>query len=443
MEILSRIRTALEKLFYRGFGVVEVKLKGVYIAILFAFFILLITGGTASAENVVYEGDIEEGQAYQLNNYVIDFTDIFPEANTVSYYVYEKDKEITNGLLDVNESAEFDFEEEGKVQLRVKSIHSGTTPSATIEITMSNYDTEDLFVNRVIEGGRSDATYAGDPELVITKNVDKSEIEVGETITVTVKARNTGNDTANNVSFTDPKQEHFVLEETIFEISSAIPEINYGESVPETLVYMYKLKAIDAGIFELKAVNASYTNSAGKVYQSSSNTPLINVSEGNKQVANVEATMSIGASSIERNQETNSTVVLKNTGNAPAEAVRFDIFIPEGLEYAGGEGIENVGGNPRIYLETLQPNNDKEFTYNLKGKEVGTYNVSSRLSYEYSDRINPEKIKEKNESAGFTINVKEGKFDFILKNPLYIIIPLVILAAIGFHLYRRHREYKY
>lgn len=419
------------------------KLKGNYIVILIAFFILLIYGSTASAETVVYEGDVEEGQAYQLNNYVIEFTDIFPEANTVSYYVYEKDKEITNGLMDVNETAEFDFEDEGKVQLRVKSIHSGGSPSATIEITISNYNTDELFVNKVIEEGHVDATYAGDPELEITKSIDKSEIEVGETITVTVKAKNTGNDTATNVTFTDPKQEHFVLEETIFEISSTVPEINYGESVPETLVYMYKLKATDAGKFELKAVNASYTNSAGVAYQASSNSPTVNVTEGNKQIADVATTMTMGATSIERNQETNSTIVLKNTGNAPAEAVRFDILIPEGLEYVEGEGIEDVGGTPRIYIESLQPNNDKEFTYNLKGKEVGTYNISSKLSYEYSDGRNPEKIKETNESIGATLNVKEGKFDFILKNPLYIIIPLIILAAIGFHLYRRHREYKY
>lgn len=419
------------------------KLKGNYIVILIAFFILLIYGSTASAETVVYEGDVEEGQAYQLNNYVIEFTDIFPEANTVSYYAYEKDKEITNGLMDVNETAEFDFEDEGKVQLRVKSIHSGGSPSATIEITISNYNTDELFVNKVIEEGHVDATYAGDPELEITKSIDKSEIEVGETITVTVKAKNTGNDTATNVTFTDPKQEHFVLEETIFEISSTVPEINYGESVPETLVYMYKLKATDSGKFELKAVNASYTNSAGVAYEASSNSPTVNVTEGNKQIADVVGTMTMGATSIERNQETNSTIVLKNTGNAPAEAVRFDILIPEGLEYVEGEGIEDVGGTPRIYIESLQPNNDKEFTYNLKGKEVGTYNISSKLSYEYSDGKSPEKIRETNESIGATLDVKEGKFDFILKNPIYIIIPLIILAAIGFHLYRRHREYKY
>ena len=224
------------------------KLKGIYITILFAFLVLLIFGSTASAKTAVYEGDIEEGQAYQLNNYIIEITDIFPEANTASYYVYEKDKEVANGLLDVNESVEFDFEEKGKIQMRLKSVHAGgVLPRATIEITMSNYSAGDLYVNEIVEKGRSEATFAGDPKVVITKSIDKSKIELGEVVTVTVKAKNTGNDTANNVSFTDPKQEHFVLEETIYEVSSAIPKIDYGESIPETLVYIYKLKATDAG----------------------------------------------------------------------------------------------------------------------------------------------------------------------------------------------------
>ena len=421
------------------------KLKGIYITILFAFLVLLISGSTASAKTAVYEGDIEEGQAYQLNNYIIEISDIFPEANTASYYVYEKDKEVANGLLDVNESVEFDFEEKGKIQMRLKSVHAGgVLPRATIEITMSNYSAGDLYVNEVVEKGRSEATFAGDPKVVITKSIDKSKIELGEVVTVTVKAKNTGNDTANNVSFTDPKQEHFVLEETTYEVSGAIPKIDYGESIPETLVYIYKLKATDAGTFKLKAVNASYTNSAGQAYQSSSNTPSINVSEGNKQSANVETAMNVDVSSVERNGEITSTVVLRNTGNAPAQAVRLDILVPEGLEYVeGGEGVETVDGSPRIYIETLQPNNDKEFTYTLKAKEVGTYNISSELSYEYNNGIDKENLKESNKSTTSGINVKEGKFDFLLKNPLYIIIPVLILAAAGVYIYRKHREYRY
>lgn len=417
------------------------KLKWIYITLLFAFFILLISGSTASAKTVVYDGDIKEGQAYQLNNYVIEVTDVFPEANTASFYVYEKDKKIKDGLLSVNKTADFSFEKKGKVEMRLKSIHG---EKATVAITLSNYSTDNLFVNKILEKGRSEAVFAGDPEVVITKSIDKSKIELGENVTVTVKAKNTGNDTANNVTFTDPKQEHFVLEETTYEISSTIPKIEYGESVPETLVYMYKLRATDAGTFELKAVNASYTNSAGQTYQVSSNTPSITVGEANKLRANVETRMNVDSSSVERNGKITSTVVLRNSGNAPAQAVRLDILVPEGLEYVDGEeGIETVNGTPRIYIETLEPNNDKEFTYTLKAKEVGTYNVSSELSYEYNNGLEAQNQKGSNKSTTLSINVKEGKFDFLIRNPLYIVIFTLILAAVGVHIYRRHKEYRY
>jgi len=421
------------------------KLKGINRTVLFAFLILLALGSTASARTTVYDGDIEEGEVYQLNNHVIEVTDIFPEAGTASYYVYERDKQIKTGLLDVNESFEFDFEEGGKIQMRLKSVHTGgVLPRATIEITMSNYNIGDLYVNEVIESGRSKAAFAGDPKLVITKSIDKSEIEAGDVITVTVNARATGNDAAYDVMFTDPKQEHFVLKETTYEVSTRIPEINFGQSVPETLVCIYKLKATEAGTFDLRAVTATYTNSAGQTYESSSNTPTITVLEGDNQRADIEATMNVDISSLRRNEKITSTIIMRNTGNAPAEAVRLDILVPEGMEYVNGdEGIETVGGKPRIYLETLQPNNDKEFSYTLKAKEVGKYTINSELSYEYSNGVDAQNIKQNDTFLTSSISVEEGRLDFLLKNPLYIVIPIIILAAIGVHIYRRHREYKY
>ena len=74
---------------------------------------------------------------------------------------------------------------------------------------------------------------------------------------------------------------------------------------------------------------------------------------------------------------------------------------------------------------------------------MGTYSISSKLSYEYNNGIDAGNVKGSNESVTSSINVKEGKFDFLFKNPLYIIIPVLIIAAIGVHIYRRHKEYKY
>lgn len=422
------------------------KLKNIYMAGLCAFILMLVFCSTVSARTEIYDGDIMEGDGYQLNNYVIEITDVFVDANTASYYVYKRDSLIDQDLLDINETGEFDFEDEGEVQIRLKSVHSGSIlPRATVEITMSNYNSGDLYINEVIDGGHSEATFAGDPDLEITKDVDKSEINVGDSITVTVKAKNTGDDVAQNVIFTDPKQEHFILEETTYEISGNVPEIDYEKSTPETLVYIYTLKATEAGTFELKPVTASYTNSADQSYTATSNTPPITVLEGNKQNASVKVSMSMSSLSVERNGEITSTIVLKNTGNAAAQAVRLDIQVPEGLEYTGGdEGIEVVGGSPRIYLDTLQPNNDKEVSYTLKAKEVGTYSINSELSYEYNNGVDASNLEENSKLESSSISVTKGKYDFLFEQPVYVyVVPVLILAILGIHIYRKHREYKY
>lgn len=422
------------------------KLKKIYIAGLCTFVLLLIFCSTASARTTIYTGDIMEGDGYQLNNYVIEITDVFVDANSVSYYVYKRDSSIDHGLLDVNETGEFDFEDEGEVQIRLKSVHSGSVlPRATVEITMSNYNTGDLYVNGVIDGGHSEATFAGDPELEITKDVDKSKINVGDSITITVKAKNTGDDVAKNVVFTDPKQEHFILEETTYEISGNIPEIDSDKATPETLIYIYTLKATEAGTFELRPVVASYTNSADQSYQSKSNSPSITVLAGNTLNASVQVSMSMSSLSVERNGEITSTIVLKNTGDTAAQAVRLDIQVPDGLEYSGGEeDIEVVSGSPRIYLDTLQPNNDKEVSYTLKAKDVGTYTINSELSYEYNNGVDATNIKESSKLESSSISVTTGKYDFLFELPVYVyIIPLLIIAILGIHIYRKHREYKY
>ena len=147
--------------------------------------------------------------------------------------------------------------------------------------------------------------------------------------------------------------------------------------------------------------------------------------------------MNVDSLSVERNEKIVSNVILRNTGNAPAQAVRVDILLPENFEYVEGEeGIESVGGTPRIYIETLEPNNDKEFTYTLKAKEVGTYNINSKLSYEYNNGIETQNQKVSNNSTTLNIYVKEGKFDFLIKNPLYIVVSTIILAAVSIHIYK-------
>ncbi|MDD4496618.1 MAG: BatD family protein [Methanosarcinaceae archaeon] len=415
-------------------------LKGTITSVLCAFFILLMLNGAASARVEIFDGDIEEGDGYQINNYVIDITDVFVEANTASYYVYEKNTKIETGLLDVNETAEFDFEGEGKLYLRLKSVHGGILPRATVDITLSNFDKSDVYSNKIVDGGHSKASY-GIPDLKITKEIDRNTLNVGESVTVTVKATNVGNDVAKDVIFIDPKQEHFVLEATTYEETS-VDEIDKGESF---LVYIYELKAMEAGDFRLRPITATYKNSVGQSYESGSNTPAVSVEGAGASKANIETAMNVDSRVLERNEKISTTFILKNTGGTTAQAVRLEVQIPEGLEYVSGdEEFEVVGGKPRVYIEALQPGNDKEFGCTLRAKDMGSYTLTGKLSYEYQNGLDSENIEEIEEISVSGISVEKGKYDHLLELPVYVyVIPLLLLAGIGVHFYRKHREYKF
>lgn len=84
---------------------------------------------------------------------------MFVEANTISYYVYERNEKVATGLLDTGEAFEFDFERYGKVRLYLKAVHGGILPSATVEITASGCIPEALYKTGVMDGGHSQAVY--------------------------------------------------------------------------------------------------------------------------------------------------------------------------------------------------------------------------------------------------------------------------------------------
>lgn len=106
--------------------------------------------GSPGFEVSLYRGDIREGDGYRLNNYVIEITDVFVEANSASYYIYERENMVEDGLLEINETVEFDFEGGGKVRMRLLSVDMGDLlPRAIVEITISNYRVSNLYVNEV------------------------------------------------------------------------------------------------------------------------------------------------------------------------------------------------------------------------------------------------------------------------------------------------------
>ncbi len=423
-----------------------IKLNRTFLLVLCSAILLMVLTGSASARVEIYNGTITEGDGYQMNNYVIDVTDVFVSANTASFYVYDKDKKIKSPLLSTNDSFTFDFYG-GEVELKLLSVISGTLPRAKVLITVSNYNIADLYANDIVNGGHNYATYSGTPVIELKKTVDNDNIMVDDIITVTVTAKNTGDDKATNVIFSDPKQEHFILDKSILEQTGPM-SLDIGAS---QTVFVYMLKATEAGTFTLKSSTASFSNSANQAFpQASSTTPTITVTapevqEIPKKNAVLELSTSVDSMTVERNDKITASINIKNTGDAPASAVWIEMIIPQDLEYVSGDSaIDIIGGVPKIYMESFGVQQEKEITYTIKASELGTYTLTTKLSYEYDNGVDVETQKKSTESVTKNIYVQKGKYDELLEQPIYVYaLPLIVIIALGAWIFYRHKQYKF
>ncbi|MFP4655500.1 MAG: BatD family protein [Methanohalobium sp.] len=398
--------------------------------------ILLAAVEGASADFVDTE-EIKSGDGYQINNYVIEVTDVFVEENTASFRVYEENEEIDDPMLDINGSFSFDFEDEGEVEVTLNSVAGGDSPKANVSTELSDYD-KDLHTKEVINGGHAEADFAGTPEINITKTVDNDTVKVGDNIRVRVEAQNTGDDKAIDVDFSNSMQENFVLEETVLEESGPM-SIDEGET--ET-VYIYELSPSKSGDFDLKPTTATFSNEVGQDFpKASSNTPTITVEEAEKNKAELNLNTEADSFTLPRGDTVTSTINIKNTGEASAETLQIDIDIPDGMEYVEGDDeIEIIDGVPKVYMESFGEDKEKEISFTVKANEIGTYNLATQLSF--NNGADDEKVT--NESTTKDIRVKEGKFDFLFSQPIYVyVLPILVILGIGGWIFYKHREYKF
>ncbi|MDO9518329.1 MAG: hypothetical protein Q7J10_09835 [Methanosarcinaceae archaeon] len=402
--------------------------------------------GSASASVEYYEENIIQGDGYQINNYVIDVTDVFLSDKLAVFKVYKNgaDKPIYDKMIGINESFKFALEN-GEIELKLLSVSSGVINRANVLITVKNVD---VYSTGIVNGGHEYATYSGTPVIELTKTVDESNIMIGDIITVTVTAKNTGDDKATNVIFSDPKQEHFILDKNILPEQTGPMSLDIGAS---QTIFVYMLKATEAGTFTLKSSTATFSNSANQVFpQALSTTPTVTVTapevqEVPKKNAVLELSTDVDRMTVKRNDKIIATISIKNTGDAPASAVWIDMIIPQDLEYVSGDStIEIIGGVPKIYMGSFGVQQEKEFTYAVKASELGTYTLTTKLSYEYDNGVDAGNQKVSTESVTGNVYVQKGKYDALLEQPIYVYaLPIIAIIAIGAWIFYRHKQYKF
>jgi uncharacterized repeat protein (TIGR01451 family) len=407
------------------------------------FILLFLFSGNASAKTL-FNDTIDQGDGYQINNIVIDVTEVFTGQDAATFRIYEGDDEdyIHDPFLSTGGSFEFDIEDE-EAEITLINVYSGVVPRVKLLITISDDDFINSNTEGVVDGGHSEAEYSLTPDLEITKSVDKNNIDLGDTVRVTVTVENIGDGDAYDVVFSDPQQPKFILIDDILGSPSRM-NVNIDDSAKK--IYVYDLKATEAGTFALNPTTAIFSNSVGESFpEASSNSPTVIVNPGEDLVnADLEFTTTLDKYTVNRNDEIQGTITIKNNGDAPATAVTVDINVPDGLEFQDGSDIEVISNVPTIYLESFGVQQEKEFTFTVKAAEVGTYTLSMENSYLFDNGVDAQLEEVTSESVTNKIYVVKGEYDYLFEQPIYVyVIPLVIIGVIVGWLYHRHKQYKF
>ncbi|WP_135606597.1 DUF11 domain-containing protein [Methanococcoides sp. NM1] len=412
--------------------------KNLFVTIVAITLIALMFTSSASAKDILFNGTIEEGDGYQINNIVIDVAEVFVDAGTCVFKVYDQDELIHDKMLNEGNSYSFDVEE-GTIEFTLYSVIGGLVPHAKISITID--DDDSVYLEQVVDGGHDKAKYSGTPELKITKEVSSYSVEQGEVVTIKVVVRNDGDGRATEVRFTDPKPAGFILQEITLEEAGPMSIDKYEERT----IFLYKLQANEPGTFELKPTVATFSNEADLDFpQATSNRPVVTVT-GEEKVAELEFSTSMNTRSVQRGDDVEVTISIRNTGEASANGVVLNIQIPEGLDFeSSSDNIEMINNVPKVYIENFGLNQEKEIRYNIKPTEVGTYTITTEYSYQYDSgsSTGPEVVS--GELTTNTFTVAKGEYDVLFEQPLYVYaIPLVVILAIGGWIVYRSRQYRY
>lgn len=254
----------------------------------------------------------------------------------------------------------------------------------------------------------------GVPNIVLTKSVDKTNVNVGDVVEFKIKMENIGNATAYNLTLNEQPPNGFSNAP-----GSRLPSVINAElAAGASQELYYALKAVESGTFNIEPTIAIYSSKTSK-----SNSLTITVAAATQEKSNLTTVISIDKKNVYTDGTIKATVKINNTGKATAKSVLVDGIPPLGMEA--------VEGDLRQVYDSIAPADAKEYRVTLKPKEPGNYTIHLRTVYNDNEAGVP------SESETITVTEKQGNY-------LYFLLPIMIFI-IGIVLFtiKRHREYSY
>jgi len=250
------------------------------------------------------------------------------------------------------------------------------------------------------------------PNIVLTKSVDKTNIQIGDVVEIKIKIENTGNATAHNLTLSEIPSKGFTIATTF----PSIKNVELAAGASQELYY--SLKAVESGTLKIEPATVDYDSKTSK-----SNSLTITVSEAALEKSNLSTTISVDKNNVYTNDLITATVKITNTGNAATKFVDID-FTPQ-------EGMAVIENNLDKVLDSIAPGESLNYRLTLKANEAGNYTIHLRTVYNDATAGIP------SDSEPIIVTQKE-------QNYLYFLVPIaIIIVGILLFTIKRHREYSY
>ncbi len=255
---------------------------------------------------------------------------------------------------------------------------------------------------------------AGVPNIVLTKSVDRTSLNIGDVAEFKIKIENRGNATAYNLTLTDQLPNGFSSAKG----SRFPPVINTQLAAEESQEVYYALKAVDSGTFTVEPAVVVYGSKTNK-----SNSITLKVAAITQEKSNLVSTISLDKNKLNTDESIKATIKITNNGKAAAKSVLIDGTPPLGMNV--------VEGDLRQVYDIISPGETIENRVALKATEAGNFTIHLRAVY----NDNP---------IGITVDSEPITVTETEKNYLYVVLPLVVVVfgLVTFAI-KRHREYSY
>ena len=366
--------------------------------LVFVFLVLFMFPIAADAETTTYNFTMQNntGLNFENGSYMVEVIEIY-RPMYVKVNLTSSSGSRINMLYDSEAPIQF-----GEIKLSSSFI---TSTDAVIKIEFpKGWSSQKYQIVRPV----------GIPNIVLTKSVDKTNVNVGDVVEFKIKIENTGNATAYNLTLNEQPPNGFSNAP-----GSRLPSVINAElAAGASQELYYALKAVESGTFNIEPTIAIYSSKTSK-----SNTLTITVAAATQEKSNLTTVISIDKKDVYTDETVKATVKITNTGKATAKSVLIE-FIPQ-------PGIEVVDGDLIKRYDNIAPAEIQQYRITLKAIDSGNHSVRLRTDY------NDAPFGVYSESEPITVTQKE-------RNYLYILLPVIIIV-VGIVLFtiKRHKEYSY